>query len=133
MTRSLSLFFFLMIRRPPRSTLFPYTTLFRSINRPQRTKRCAAENQSSAEAPHARIGHGTLARHPDPYSQLVGEPTARSPYQGAFRNPEHRTAAALWRLVSESSGTREAGVDGEWAEVTGWESRREALCVGSLR
>src|SRR5438034_10108357 len=27
----LSLFFFLMIRRPPRSTLFPYTTLFRSV------------------------------------------------------------------------------------------------------
>src|SRR3712207_8516480 len=28
----LSLFFFLMIRRPPRSTLFPYTTLFRSYD-----------------------------------------------------------------------------------------------------
>src|SRR3712207_8968949 len=29
------IFFFLMIRRPPRSTLFPYTTLFRSnCNRP---------------------------------------------------------------------------------------------------
>src|SRR3712207_8638911 len=27
------LFFFLMIRRPPRSTLFPYTTLFRSTTR----------------------------------------------------------------------------------------------------
>src|SRR5256885_3652762 len=26
-------FFFLMIRRPPRSTLFPYTTLFRSVIR----------------------------------------------------------------------------------------------------
>src|ERR1051325_5402159 len=26
--------FFLMIRRPPRSTLFPYTTLFRSIDSP---------------------------------------------------------------------------------------------------
>src|SRR2546426_4620503 len=26
------IFFFLMIRRPPRSTLFPYTTLFRSKN-----------------------------------------------------------------------------------------------------
>src|SRR3712207_6873581 len=25
------MFFFLMIRRPPRSTLFPYTTLFRSV------------------------------------------------------------------------------------------------------
>src|SRR3712207_7645923 len=30
-------FFFLMIRRPPRSTLFPYTTLFRSQLVPQRT------------------------------------------------------------------------------------------------
>src|SRR4029453_19580551 len=28
---SLPYFFFLMIRRPPRSTLFPYTTLFRSM------------------------------------------------------------------------------------------------------
>src|SRR5467141_4226574 len=28
---SLIFFFFLMIRRPPRSTLFPYTTLFRSM------------------------------------------------------------------------------------------------------
>src|SRR3712207_9096699 len=27
---SMDVFFFLMIRRPPRSTLFPYTTLFRS-------------------------------------------------------------------------------------------------------
>src|SRR2546429_7288783 len=42
-------FFFLMIRRPPRSTLFPYTTLFRSHNpdwpclrgRPHRKKRLA--------------------------------------------------------------------------------------------
>src|SRR3712207_7262509 len=29
-THRFVLFFFLMIRRPPRSTLFPYTTLFRS-------------------------------------------------------------------------------------------------------
>src|SRR3712207_9149800 len=29
-------FFFLMIRRPPRSTLFPYTTLFRSPKAPAR-------------------------------------------------------------------------------------------------
>src|SRR6202521_6366756 len=34
MPRLLSFFFFLMIRRPPRSTLFPYTTLFRSMIRP---------------------------------------------------------------------------------------------------
>src|SRR2546429_6018127 len=31
------LFFFLMIRRPPRSTLFPYTTLFRSRPESNRT------------------------------------------------------------------------------------------------
>src|SRR5258708_10769680 len=30
-TLRVSFFFFLMIRRPPRSTLFPYTTLFRSF------------------------------------------------------------------------------------------------------
>src|SRR2546422_8214635 len=34
MVRSYLFFFFLMIRRPPRSTLFPYTTLFRS-SRPE--------------------------------------------------------------------------------------------------
>src|SRR3989442_6346282 len=42
--RSLSYvnFFFLMIRRPPRSTLFPYTTLFRSqprLEQPERFRR----------------------------------------------------------------------------------------------
>src|SRR2546426_8672584 len=31
LTHLLLIFFFLMIRRPPRSTLFPYTTLFRSL------------------------------------------------------------------------------------------------------
>src|SRR5262249_61136146 len=45
-------FFFLMIRRPPRSTLFPYTTLFRStptrpIERRQDTKGMGALSSSS--------------------------------------------------------------------------------------
>src|SRR3712207_8892826 len=31
-THDCVVYFFLMIRRPPRSTLFPYTTLFRSVN-----------------------------------------------------------------------------------------------------
>src|SRR5215469_17919260 len=39
----LFIFFFLMIRRPPRSTLFPYTTLFRSsIPGPRACHRVAA-------------------------------------------------------------------------------------------
>src|SRR2546426_3864102 len=48
----MTMFFFLMIRRPPRSTLFPYTTLFRSQrsvgNRTQhsaRWTRCGASRQ----------------------------------------------------------------------------------------
>src|SRR3712207_8506867 len=36
-------FFFLMIRRPPRSTLFPYTTLFRSLKRQAEIYRRVAE------------------------------------------------------------------------------------------
>src|SRR2546425_11372414 len=36
-TRRSLFFFFLMIRRPPRSTLFPYTTLFRSLEAEQKT------------------------------------------------------------------------------------------------
>src|SRR2546422_3759928 len=35
-------FFFLMIRRPPRSTLFPYTTLFRSLGHDDRWARPAS-------------------------------------------------------------------------------------------
>src|SRR3712207_7297209 len=37
------LFFFLMIRRPPRSTLFPYTTLFRSS--PRRRTSCISSGE----------------------------------------------------------------------------------------
>src|SRR6266702_8046609 len=38
----LFIFFFLMIRRPPRSTLFPYTTLFRSLRSHRRFRHMAA-------------------------------------------------------------------------------------------
>src|SRR5438046_10683258 len=38
----LFLFFFLMIRRPPRSTLFPYTTLFRSTSAARRCRTSCA-------------------------------------------------------------------------------------------
>src|SRR5690348_18486469 len=46
-------FFFLMIRRPPRSTLFPYTTLFRSPrpSRIHRDERRTASTCRSEKAP----------------------------------------------------------------------------------
>src|SRR2546422_2279260 len=44
------LFFFLMIRRPPRSTLFPYTTLFRSPPPRSRTARRRRGRRKSRES-----------------------------------------------------------------------------------
>src|ERR1022692_3142220 len=46
----LSCFFFLMIRRPPRSTLFPYTTLFRSRRTP-----CTWTGTRSCQRCHERV------------------------------------------------------------------------------
>src|SRR2546430_1395553 len=51
-------FFFLMIRRPPRSTLFPYTTLFRSQNRALWDRQQIAEGIAllSAALPKGAVG-----------------------------------------------------------------------------
>src|SRR2546426_3553851 len=57
-------FFFLMIRRPPRSTLFPYTTLFRST--PHRAvEREAVHEQHGrpARPPHVDGELGVARRH----------------------------------------------------------------------
>src|SRR2546422_10569846 len=47
-------FFFLMIRRPPRSTLFPYTTLFRSTAQTRLTAARAKNGLSGAISQSAR-------------------------------------------------------------------------------
>src|SRR2546430_16301674 len=57
-------FFFLMIRRPPRSTLFPYTTLFRS-----------------------GLGEGA-------HSRGIGEPAHRTSIDGALPRPQAGGAGA---------------------------------------
>src|SRR3712207_8367102 len=60
-------FFFLMIRRPPRSTLFPYTTLFRSRQ----------ERSSAFPPPRAtKLRHRRRSR---------------------FKTPSARTSSAFWR------------------------------------
>src|SRR5258708_23512445 len=51
-------FFFLMIRRPPRSTLFPYTTLFRSI--PPRVVITTIDFASFAQIPNQRAAASLL-------------------------------------------------------------------------
>src|SRR2546430_16165503 len=64
----LPFFFFLMIRRPPRSTLFPYTTLFRS------------------------------RRHPDPHGPGAGDHAHRRPMELVARCPRAEARAAGGRL-----------------------------------
>src|SRR3712207_7555450 len=66
---SISLFFFLMIRRPPRSTLFPYTTLFRSDEifrafdpRTREAFQTWMQEQSKAIGPYARDVNAALDR-----------------------------------------------------------------------
>src|SRR5689334_24663006 len=49
-----------MIRRPPRSTLFPYTTLFRSQPRPTQARR--TESRAAARSETARTRRGDAGR-----------------------------------------------------------------------
>src|SRR6266699_3101587 len=63
-------FFFLMIRRPPRSTLFPYTTLFRSLGPasacrgpepPTATSPCPRDRKSTRlNSSHVRISYAVF-------------------------------------------------------------------------
>src|SRR5256885_11139363 len=62
--QSPNFFFFLMIRRPPRSTLFPYTTLFRS---PRRERPGPAGRRAKA---HGRAAVGRCARSEEHTSEL---------------------------------------------------------------
>src|SRR3712207_7476187 len=54
---SVLFFFFLMIRRPPRSTLFPYTTLFRSSS--ATTARCCPTRPSCSSRPRSSSTRGS--------------------------------------------------------------------------
>src|SRR3989339_1525212 len=82
-----TLFFFLMIRRPPRSTLFPYTTLFRSLPPPR-----SAENKTCSpalsHAPHLRSEEHTseLQSRSDLVCRLLLEKK---------KDPSQRSSAAL--------------------------------------
>src|SRR3712207_8764778 len=66
-----------MIRRPPRSTLFPYTTLFRSIEAPQRRRQvCSIEWYCRAGC----VKHG---------NSLEGWPSGLRHWSHGLRSEEH--------------------------------------------
>src|SRR3712207_8196585 len=70
------MFFFLMIRRPPRSTLFPYTTLFRSARhrRPLRGQGEDGGRAAGAPARHRQDGAGGQPRLLEGDERGVGHP-----------------------------------------------------------
>src|SRR5260370_29803608 len=71
---SLLFFFFLMIRRPPRSTLFPYTTLFRCACRGRAVLRRVLRPRvllRLAIAPYSQSGPGSAA-HPTSSCRRAG-------------------------------------------------------------
>src|SRR3712207_8962770 len=76
-------FFFVMIRRPPRSTLFPYTTLFRSTCA---ARSCGVTGQPVAPAPPPL--RRPLARAPAPPREPAPR-RPRCPRRRPGRSEEH--------------------------------------------
>src|SRR2546422_6622825 len=94
-------FFFLMIRRPPRSTLFPYTTLFRS---PLFVEGAAAPWNDSLDI---AVGGALLA--------LLGWHVALLPAARATRSEEHTSELQsrlhlVCRLLLEKKKTSKPGM-----------------------
>src|SRR2546429_4306620 len=59
-----------MIRRPPRSTLFPYTTLFRSVHARRRPARHRRRRAPGAAAARGARHHGRAVRSEEHTSEL---------------------------------------------------------------
>src|SRR3712207_7578696 len=77
--------FFLMIRRPPRSTLFPYTTLFRSLAVLARTAGMLV-GLSVLTAVGLRVFEARQAALPSPFALCPSSPTDCPAY---VRSEEH--------------------------------------------
>src|SRR5258708_34379269 len=98
-----SYLFFLMIRRPPRSTLFPYTTLFRSKTR-WLTQRCV-----SLDILLVRFVDGGVQTGSFPFSEVSRryEPSERSEeHTSELQSPDH----LVCRLLLEKKKVQTVGV-----------------------
>src|SRR4030095_17259516 len=89
-------FFFLMIRRPPRSTLFPYTTLFRS-GRALSHRRGALPARGADRRRDGRSEEHTseLQSHSDLVCRLLLEKK-----QSPAKNTRHRSTDSLSTVLS---------------------------------
>src|SRR5438309_11950902 len=90
-----------MIRRPPRSTLFPYTTLFRSdlkdVQRPWALKAIVGSVRPGSRLLEIGAGKPVVA---DQLAQLGYDVTVIDPYDGRDRGPaEFEALQAAYPLV----------------------------------
>src|SRR5215204_7410016 len=88
------LFFFLMIRRPPRSTLFPYTTLFRS--------------RPGCGPPHRRCWPGSSPRRRDRKStRLNSSHTVISYAVFCLKKKKHQSSHSPSRKKNKNQGDQQ--------------------------
>src|SRR3712207_8500296 len=103
------MFFFLMIRRPPRSTLFPYTTLFRSLDEVPsgRARRGSAESHPARRVERHAAGAGReVLRH-----RGCGR-RSRSPFRSEEHTSELQSRQYLvCRLLLEKKKTLKLSYD----------------------
>src|SRR3712207_380100 len=131
-----------MIRRPPRSTLFPYTTLFRSFNLARVvsillgrdhlpgttvTRYCASSLQTTRMAFHAiKAGEGdvfvsagveTVSRYARGNSDAL-PPQAQELVGGAWHNPRFAEAQARTAATAaEGGGWHDPRADGQLPDI----------------
>src|SRR2546430_13606441 len=90
-------FFFLMIRRPPRSTLFPYTTLFRSRN--------TLRSLQAKEMPtrHERVGQSAGGGEPMRALVAVQAPPARDRKSTRLNSSHSQISYAVFCLKKKKN------------------------------
>src|SRR2546425_9762552 len=94
-------FFFLMIRRPPRSTLFPYTTLFRSPRQGQDV--LPLEVRPAVDSPVLRRRSGVGL--PERLAQLLHAPDEELPRSEEHTSELQSLAYLVCRLLLEKKKT----------------------------
>src|SRR2546430_11557158 len=91
-------FFFLMIRRPPRSTLFPYTTLFRSRTRAS----CRRDSPPRGSRPSRRTRRAGGCRR----SRAIRQRTCRTSRSEEHTSELQSQSNLVCRLLLEKKNQR---------------------------
>src|SRR6476661_9157456 len=134
-------FFFLMIRRPPRSTLFPYTTLFRSARLAERTIELTASAYPELNAARDAV-LGVLTREEEQFRRTLrtgltmldttlADLPAAGTVPGAIAFKLHDTYGFPLEVTTEIAEDRGYTVDRDGFDAAMAEQRRHAREAGA--